>query len=499
MYNEGVVFMDKNTNNIIDNNDNGIDIYNILISLWKKKWLIISLALAFAAFFCIKSMFFSTPLYQSNGILYIRTFSDEVAEQEEYIYASDINTARNLTSTYTQILLTRSFLTDVSKEVGEKYNWREIRSMISVSALDETELLSVVVTSSDPDDAYLIAKAILDKAPEKFESILNGGGIHIIDDAVYNDVPISRGTTRKTAMGFLMGAVLGIVISVILDMFDRKIHSGRDISKKYDISILGEIPQGIPAKHKRNKTGDNSSGAGNILNDETPFATVETYKAIRTNVMFSIPKNDMGKVIVVTGSAQSEGKTTTTTNLAITFSQTGAKVILVDCDLRKPRIHRYMQMSKSNGLSNVLCGFSELDDAIQKSKYENLDVLVAGEIPSNPAELLNSDLFATLLNELKSKYDYVFIDTPPLTIVTDAAVIMQKSNGVIVVARENYTTYDLLDASMEKINDLKTKIFGVIVVDSTENKKKYSYYKLGKYGYKYGYKYLYQYKYGDDA
>lgn len=235
-----------------------------------------------------------------------------------------------------------------------------------------------------------------------------------------------------------------------------------------------------------------------ILNSESDFYTVETYKSIRTNIMFSIPKSETGKVIVVTSSAPGEGKTTTSINLAITFALMGAKVALVDCDLRKARVHRYLQIDRADGVSNVLCGFTTLEKAIHKNVRENLDVLTAGEIPPNPAELLETEAFAALVEELKSKYDYVFIDTPPLSVVTDASVAMKQSTGVVVVVRENSTTYDLLDSTMESIRKTEVKILGFVMVGCEGSHGKYGYYRKGSYGNKYGYKYKYDYRYADD-
>lgn len=486
----------NNTKDIIEENDQGIDIVVLLQNLWKRKTLIVSFALVFALFMFVKTYFFSVPLYQSNGILYIRTVSNEIAEKEEYIYGSDITAARDLTSTYTEILKTRSFLMLVSDEINNKYNWGQIRGMLSVSSLNDTELLSIVVTATNPRDAYIVASAVLEKAPEKFDSILSGGDVFVVDTPSYSDYPLGKGTTRNTIIGFMLGLVLGVIIAFLLDLFDKKVHNSVDIAKKYGVSILGEISHGVTVNKKKGKKTEIADSIENILNENSLFATVETYKSIRTNIMFSIPKTDKGKVIVVSSSSPAEGKTTTTVNMAITFAQTGAKVILIDCDLRKPRVHRYLQMSKDNGLSNVLCGFCELDNSIKHSKYENLDVLLAGEIPSNPAELLNSDEFDELLKKLQEKYEYIFIDTPPMTVVTDAAVIMPKSNGVVVVVRENYTNFDLLDVTVDNIRIANTKLFGVVLVDSREKQKKYSYYRNGRYS-RYGYKHLYEYRYGD--
>ena len=255
------------------------------------------------------------------------------------------------------------------------------------------------------------------------------------------------------------------------------------------------------------KTKEAPSPAERILNDKSDFDTVETYKTIRTNIMFSIPKTSKGKAIVITSASPGEGKTTTTINLAITFAQMGAKVILLDCDLRKARTHRYLGIERKDGVSNVLCGFTELDSTIKRNIRENLDCLTAGEIPPNPAELLGSAEFAELINTLRERYDYVFIDTPPITVVTDAMLAMENADGVVVVVRQDFTTFDLLDDTMDSVKKSGVKILGVVMLGSELQAKKYGYYRRAgrkygyryRYGYKYGYRYGYRYgyKYGD--
>lgn len=244
-------------------------------------------------------------------------------------------------------------------------------------------------------------------------------------------------------------------------------------------------------KSKRVNTNNQTDEMKRIISNDSDFNTVETYKSIRTNIMFSMPKKDKGKVIAITSSSPGEGKTTTCINLAITFAQTGAKVILVDCDLRKSRIHRYLGIQRDDGVSNVICNYTEIDKAIKKNVRENLDCMTAGEIPPNPAEILDTEEFKAMLDKLTEKYDYIFIDTPPMTVVTDAAVIMKKDMGVVVVVRENVTTFDLLDITIDNIKKTETKLLGVIMLGSEEKKRKYGYYSTGKYGYRYNYNYHY--------
>ncbi len=245
---------------------------------------------------------------------------------------------------------------------------------------------------------------------------------------------------------------------------------------------------------KKNKVSENGFQQERIINAETDFNTVETYKTIRTNIMFSIPKTDEGKVIAITSASPGEGKTTTSVNLAITFAQTGAKVILLDCDLRKSRIHRYLKMERKEGVTNILCGFCKFEDAVRRNVRDNLDVLTAGEIPLNPAELLENAACSDLLDRLKKEYDYIFIDTPPVTVVTDAVIISKQCMGMVLVVRSNVTTFDFLDDSIDFLKKAGTKIFGVIMVGSVEKTRKY---KNDKY--KYRYRYRYNYKYSNEG
>lgn len=258
------------------------------------------------------------------------------------------------------------------------------------------------------------------------------------------------------------------------------------------MKIKSEIRQ-IFNKSKQPKEEDDTLSY--VLNEKSDFIRIETFKSIRTNILFSMAKADKGRIITITSSAPGEGKTTTTINLAITFAQMGAKVLLIDCDLRKARIHRYLQIERNEGITNVLCGFTELENALKRNIRENLDVLTCGEIPPNPAELLENEEFEKLLETVKENYDYIFIDTPPINVVTDAAVIMKHANGAVIVVRENVTSYDFLDNTMSYVKKTGVNILGIILLGQKDMNKKTRYYKSYKYRkYKQGYDYA---GYGD--
>ncbi len=210
----------------------------------------------------------------------------------------------------------------------------------------------------------------------------------------------------------------------------------------------------------------------NILQSGMRFDIIEAYKAARTNIIYSLVE-DGSKIICVTSSSPEEGKSTSCINLAVTFAQTGAKVLLIDGDLRKPRIHWYLKLHSKPGLTNVLGGFSLVTDAIQTTSYENLHVLTCGHIPPNPTELLASSNMGTLLNMLKASYDYIFVDTPPINTVTDAAVLSKLVSGTILVVRQGITTLDDVGASLKKLKLVNAKILGFLLNDVSQKSKYY--------------------------
>lgn len=234
-----------------------------------------------------------------------------------------------------------------------------------------------------------------------------------------------------------------------------------------------------------------------VLTQDSPFAVAEAYKAARTNIMFKLTEKGKNS-LVFTSAYLAEGKTTTCVNLAITFSQTGSKVLVIDADLRKPRVHRLLNVPLAPGLSDTLAGMAD-GSCIKQTSFENLYVLSAGTIPPNPAELLTSDTMTKLLESACETFDYVFIDTPPVGLVTDASVLAAKTTGALLVARQGYSTKDGIKSAIEALESSGANIIGFIFNDVDVEKTAYRYGRRygSRYGYKYGYKYGgYGYGYG---
>ena len=209
------------------------------------------------------------------------------------------------------------------------------------------------------------------------------------------------------------------------------------------------------------------------------FAAKESYRTIRTNLMFSMAKKGC-KTILFTSSIQGEGKTTTSSNVAFSIARSNKKVLLVDLDLRRPHIHRLVKLSNTPGITNILSGFNSLEETIHKDVFKGLDVICAGTLSPNPAEIIASEELAALLEQLKADYDFIILDTPPINVVSDALTVIPYVDGVVMVARPNYTARKELQNAIGKINMVGGKILGV-VANGARSEKRFSDSRYGRY------------------
>lgn len=220
-----------------------------------------------------------------------------------------------------------------------------------------------------------------------------------------------------------------------------------------------------------------------------PFAVVEAYKAIRTNITFLLSSKD-SKVFGVTSAEAGEGKSTTAVNMAIAFSQLGDKVLLIDADMRKSSIHKKLKIENNIGLSNVLAGFNKYTETLVHIN-DTLDVMTAGQVPPNPSELLGSARFKELVETTGKEYSYVIIDTPPMDVVTDALVIAPHTAGLVLVVKDHVTPTDSIGRAIEAAKFANINLLGAIMnAANPKNSTRYRYRSYGakKYGYlKYGY------------
>lgn len=230
----------------------------------------------------------------------------------------------------------------------------------------------------------------------------------------------------------------------------------------------------------------NKNDPTKILSADSTFTVKEAYNSIRTNLLFT-QKGDKCPIFIITSPTANNGKTINAINLAISFAQMGKKTLLIDSDMRNPCIHRMFSIPVKNGLSEILAGLTD-NISVANTDVENLSVLTAGKIPPNPTELLASDRMDKLLDFVKGQYDCVFIDTPPINLVTDATVFAEKSTGYIVIVKTETTAINEVKTAVNNIQKIGGNILGFVMNDLNSKKKKYYYYSK-KYGYSYNYNY----------
>lgn len=220
--------------------------------------------------------------------------------------------------------------------------------------------------------------------------------------------------------------------------------------------------------------------------DNLDFASSEAYKLLRTNILFALPDEQKCRVVGVTSSCSVEGKSTTALNLAYMLAQANEHVLLIEADMRLPTIARRMELNAAPGLSNVLAGLQELFGVLQKSPIqENLFFISAGDIPPNPSELLGSKPMAAMMEALSGTFDFVILDLPPVTEVSDALVASKVTDGMIVVVRQNFANRRALADTMQQLNYAGAKVLGFVMTCSDAQKKGKKYYKKTYQSYSY--------------
>lgn len=229
----------------------------------------------------------------------------------------------------------------------------------------------------------------------------------------------------------------------------------------------------------------------NTIGDNLNFAAAEAYKLLRTNIMFALPDEKKCRIIGVTSSCSGEGKSTTTLNLANMLAEAGAWVLLIEADMRLPTLCQRLNIKNTPGLSNLLAGLSDASEAIQASGlHERMRVITSGDIPPNPSELLGSRQMQDLLKDYANDFDFILLDLPPVTAVSDALVISRLADGMVMVVRQDYASRRVLGEAMRQLQYVQARVLGFVMTHAGAGGGKYRYKKYGRnYGYGYGYGY----------
>ena len=311
--------------------------------------------------------------------------------------------------------------------------------------------------------------------------LLKDNNIRVLDKALVPESPVLPRVPLNLALGLVLGLVLGLGVAFLLEMLDNTVKSQEDVEGYLGITFLGMVP--------RMKFDSNPGAMG--VNPDAGFDSelyvhyypkstlAECCRTVRTNILFMSPDNNLDRILI-TSAGPLEGKTTTAANIATAMSQSNTRILLVDTDMRRPRLHKVFKTHNKVGLSSLLLGEATYEEAIQKTDVPNLDMIACGPIPPNPAELMHTERFLEILRNFDARYDRVIFDSPPTIAVTDSMILSNLVDGVIFVVQGGRTSKDIVRRALNKLKAVNAPLLGAVLNNVDLDSRTY-----GQYYYRY--------------
>ena len=451
-------------------NNEEIDIKRIIEIIFSKKLIITLIILLSVTLGYVYSYYYKKPEYKSSVTILL--VADE-NKTDKSLTQTDVNLNNGLISTYSSIAKSSSILQKTIQNLNLDIPVSKLEQNVEAKQIDNTQFLEISVKNESPERAKNIANELAEVFTEQIKEIYNLQNISIVDKAETEENPCNINHMKDMIIFGFAGIVLSIIIVMIIYMFDDTVKDQKDIEKNIKLRTIGTLPV------DREKTEL-------IVENNPKSPIVESIKTIRTNILYSTRKNS----ILVTSCKEKEGKSWVINNLAVTFAQTGKRVILVDANLRQENNkNEIFNIEKCEGLSDFIREISEdqmenLDKArkyIKETSIPNLHIMQNGTIPPNPAELISSKNMKRLVNLLKNMYDIVIIDGTSSILVADSIALSSMVDSTILVAENRKTKINDLKKVKKLIEDVNGNILGVILnrVDVQSGKyygKKYGYY-----------------------
>ncbi len=308
--------------------------------------------------------------------------------------------------------------------------------------------------------------------------------IRVVDSASRPRMPIRPRWLLNTGIGFIAGVLLGLLLASLREQLDSSLKTPSDVEQDLRIPFLGLLPEMKDEEQRdrkgrrarRSKERGRTNGPMELVVHDQPLSGIaEAARSIRTNIMFMNPDRPH-RILLVTSAAPSEGKTTVACSIAIALAQGGQRVCIVDCDLRRPRLHRIFDRVGDAGVTNLLVGESTLDDVAKQTTVDNLWSIPAGPTPPNPADMLHSERFRKFIEELGQRFDRVILDSPPLVAVTDSAIISRLVDGTVFVVRAFKTSKHLSAQGLRSLQGVDAPVVGAVLNAVNLDRQEYSYY-----------------------
>ena len=420
----------------------------------RERWLYVVAGLVLGVVAAVVLTMLTTRQYASSVVLYVASQSSQDNTQAQY-QGSLLSEQR--VKSYTEMITSSRITTPAAAQIGAPAS---LGAAVTASAQPDTVLVTVGVTDTDPQRAAAMANAVGDvfsKSVAALEQPVGRAGppavsIQVFEPAVAASSPASPRPPLNVALGAVLGLVLGLGAAFARHVLDTRITSVEAVEKISGAPTLGAI------------SFDRDTGDKPLILESDPHSPrAEAFRQVRTNLSF-VDVEKAHKVVVVTSSLPSEGKSFSASNLALALRAAGTSVVLVEGDLRRPRIADYFGLDRTVGLTSVLTGRTTLDAALQPwGGSRTMQILASGVLPPNPSELLGSKNMAELLTELGRRFQVVIVDAPPLLPVTDAAAVGRLCDGAVLVVRHGQTTRPQLEAALGALDGAAVRVFGTIV------------------------------------
>ena len=490
--------MNENTVNTEETRD--VDLPRLVRAIWSRAWVVALASILCMVLVFLLTFFFVTPKYEASAMFYVNNSAFNVGEATLSLSSSDISASKSLVDTYIVILDTWETQKDVIDYAGVDMTCGQFMSMVSSSSVNDTEVFRVTITSEDPEEAEKLANAVAYILPKRIDSIVEGTSAQIVSSARTPSKPSSPNYITNSLVGFILGFVLSVGFIALREWLDITIRTEGDAIQCSSLPLLAKVPDMEArsksgyygyGKSKKKKPATSDKKAG-LVGDGISFAASEAYKMLRTKIEFSFTDDNPCPVIGVSSAMAGEGKSLTAANLAYSLAQLEKKVLLIDCDMRRPSLAEKLSIQKHPGLSNYLIGKASLEKVTQTVgsglMETTLRVITAGRNPPNPMELLRSEKMARTVAKLRETYDFIVLDLPPVGEVSDALAVAKMADGVILVACQDYGTRIALKNAVNQFEFIGTKLLGVVLNRASDRKNKYGYRNYYKRYYKnYGY------------
>ncbi|MBC6456846.1 polysaccharide biosynthesis tyrosine autokinase [Actinomadura sp. HBU206391] len=425
------------------------------LRLLRRHWLLIVVSVVLSGGVAWVVTMRQTPQYRASITMFVSA-ADRTTNSSTAYQASLLSQER--VKSYANLLKSERIASKLSSTLNGGLSAENLQARISAEAIPETVLLRAMVVDESPARAKSLADALgvefvalvqeLERPPGDARPLVK---VTVVDDAQVPTAPVSPQPLLNLMLGLLAGFAIGVGGSLLREDADSSVKSGDDLRRLTGGAVLGTIRYD-GAVSKRPNVGHGAM--------HTPRA--EAFRFLRANLQF-VDVDEPVRLVVITSALPKEGRSLTTCDLAVALAQAGKRVIVVDADLRKPRIARYLGVDGTAGLTSVLVGHTGLDDALQQWRDLPLFVLSSGPVPPNPGELLGSQHMQKLLLDVRDRADIVLLDTPPLLPVADATVLARNCDGAVMIARHGRTQTDELRSGVERLRAADVRLLGSVL------------------------------------